>query len=107
MNTVTSTLSQEVENIIIDFENAFGFGICGAYSAILRNRGWGHVAITTATTANGTEFGHYVIVTDDGIIDMTNPFDDELSFSEIEILGADEMPELVDAEVIDWIQERI
>ena len=105
--THTSTIAENLAEIYPEFENEWGFGPCGAYSALKREEGWGDVAVCTAHTAgDDMGFSHYVIISD-GIIDMSNPLDEELTYTNIEILNADEMPDLVDAEVIDWLRERI
>ena len=100
MNTLISTLDDNLAaGGYQEWEATTGYGPCGAYATIRREQGWGDVAVCMAHD-KGTPwelgFGHYVIVSDGAIIDMTNPFDEELQYSEIEVLDADEYPELVD-----------
>ena len=102
----TSTISDSLAAAYEDFENTFGFGPCGAYAALKREQGWGDIAVCIAHTKDGTEFPHYVIW-DGSIIDLANPLGEELTYTDIEILDADEMPELCDdREAIDWLKER-
>lgn len=103
---LTSTLDHNLENAYSDFEDTFGIGPCGAYAAIRREQGWGEIAICIAHTNNGTEFTHYVIW-DDGIIDLANPLDEELTYTDLDILNPDEMPEMIDQAKIDWLKERM
>lgn len=107
MEILTSTIDDRLAEVYPDFEDAFGFGPCGAYVALRREQGWGDVAVCIAK-AGKTEFPHYVIVQDDGIIDLSNPLGEELSYSKVEILDADEMPELCwDGEAMSWLKTRI
>jgi len=108
MQTLTSTMSDRLGTVYEEFSDKFGFGPCGAYAALKREEGWGKVAIVIAETADGkTEFPHYVIIDGSEIIDLANPFDDELSYQDIEILDDDEMPELNDdREAIEWLRAR-
>lgn len=108
---IDSTLSDRMAEAYTDFENEFGIGPCGAWAALKRSEGWGDVGVGTAMTldmaARGQYgFGHYFIVDGLDIIDQTNPFDDPLVFNDIEVLSADEMPECVTAEMIEWLKER-
>lgn len=106
MEIYASTLSAEMEDIYDDFQATFGFGPCGAYSALQRSRGNGQVAVCIASDGR-VEFPHYINIVDgNGIVDFTNPMDSELTYREIEILDDDEMPDLVDDAVIRWIAER-
>jgi len=107
MRTLTSSIDHNLDRIYPDFEDTFGFGPCGAYAALRREQGWGDIAVCIARFPNGVEFTHYILI-DDGIIDLTNPTGEELTYHEIDILNADEMPELCDSpEPIDWLRERI
>ena len=106
MKTLTSSLDQKLEEAYRDFEDTFGIGPCGAYAAIRREQGWGEIATCIAHTANGTEFTHYVIW-DGGIIDLANPLGEELTYTDLDILDHDEMPELIDETEINWLKERI
>ena len=102
MKVYSSTLSDNLAEVYADFEDTFGFGPCGAYAALKRDEGWGDVAVCIA---DGT-FTHYVLV-DGGIIDLANPFDEPLTYTDLEILDADEMPELCwDGEAIEWLRAR-
>jgi len=65
------------------------------------------VAVCIARAEDGMEFPHYIIIQDDAIIDLANPLDESLTYHEIEILDADEMPELVDEGEIAWLRERL
>ena len=115
MKILVSGLSDQLEKVYQDYQDTFGFGPCGALAALQRERGWGDVAVCTATAQDGTEFAHYIIIDADGdIIDLANPvtfwgqqIDEELSYTEIEILPAGEMPDMVDADVVTWMRERI
>ncbi len=60
-----------------------------------------------ARCEDGTEFGHYVILDQGDIIDLSNPFDEELTYSEVEPLRDDEMPDLVSRDVLDWMRARV
>ena len=110
MHVLTSTMSDALGAVYDEFSEKFGFGPCGAYAALKREEGWGKVAIVIAETADGkTEFPHYVITNGKGerIIDLANPFDDELTYRDMEILDDDEMPELNDdREAIEWLKTR-
>jgi len=103
MKVITSTLADSLADVYGDFETEFGFGPCGAYAALKRTE-WGMDVAVCSATDGKVEFPHYVLVDGDAIIDLANPLDAELTYSEIEILNRDEMPELVDAEVIDWLR---
>lgn len=106
MKVVVSSISDSLAANYTDFENAFGFGPCGAYAALKREQGWGKVAVCTASDGK-VEFTHYVIITTDGIVDLANPLDCELTYTDLDILNDDEMPELCDdREAIDWLAER-
>ena len=105
MRTLTSTIDDQLAANYADFEDTFGFGPCGAYAALRRKQGWGQIAVCTAR-AGQTEFPHYIII-DDGIIDMANPLDETLTYTDIDILDSDEMPELIDESVIAWLEARI
>lgn len=107
MTILTSAISQTLDGVYEDFENKFGFGPCGAYAALKREQGWGQVAVCVAKCGD-TEFPHYVIIDGDGdIIDLANPLGEPLAYGEIEILPADEMPELChDGEAVNWLAER-
>lgn len=101
-----SSLADSLADVYREWEDTFGFGPCGAYAALKREQGWGDVAVCTAD--DGTEYGftHYVIIQDGWIVDLANPLDAELDYSDVEVLDADEMPELVDAAAIEWLRER-
>ena len=101
---ITSTISDRMADYYTEWENTFGIGPCGAYAALKRDEGWGQVAVCTASDGQ-VDFPHYVIW-DDGIIDLTNPFDDELTYTDLVILGDNEMPEAVTDAMIDWLRER-
>jgi len=103
---LTSSLDHKLEQIYNNFEDTFGIGPCGAYAALRREQGWGKVAICIAHTQDGTEFPHYVIW-DDGIIDLANPLDEELIYTDLEILNPGEMPELISQAEIGWLRERM
>ena len=105
MKILTSGLDHQLEEIYGEFEETFGFGPCGAYAAMRREDGWGQVAVSIARIGK-TEFPHYIIL-DGGIIDLANPLDGEIEYTEIEALDADEMPDLVDATEIAWLRERM
>ena len=101
-----STMSDTLAAVNEGFANEFGIGPCGAFAALKREEGWGQVAVCLAETRDGSfPFSHYVIW-DDGIVDLANPFDAPLHYTDIEILDADEMPECVDSREIDWLRER-
>lgn len=101
-SAISDSLAAEYEN----FENEFGFGPCGAYAALKREQGWGQVAICIARAGN-TEFPHYIIVDDDSIIDLANPLGEPLTYTDIDILDTNEMPELCqDREAVDWLETR-
>lgn len=107
MEVLTSTIDHKLDEIYSEFEDKFGFGPCGAYAAVRREDGWGDVAVCMAQ-AGQAEFSHYVIVQDRAIIDMANPLGEDLIYSEVEILDADEMPELCwDGEAVGWLKERL
>ena len=106
MKTLTSSLDHNLEQAYSDFEDTFGIGPCGAYAAIRREQGWGDIAVCIAHTENGTEFTHYIIW-DDGIIDLANPLGEELTYTDLDILDHDEMPELIAQTEIDWLKARI
>jgi hypothetical protein len=108
MQVLTSGIDHNLDAIYEQFSDTFGIGPCGAYSAFRREQGWGAVAVCDAY-AEGDEipFTHYVIVQDGGIIDLTNPFGEELRYENVEILNADEMPECIGAVEIEWMRERL
>ena len=106
MKTLTSSLDHKLDKAYNDFEDTFGIGPCGAYAALRREQGWGEIAICIARAANGTEFTHYVIC-DDGIIDLANPLGEELTYTDLDTLDHDEMPELIGQTEIDWLKARI
>jgi len=106
MNVLTSTISDKLAEVYPEFEDAFGFGPCGAYAALKREEGWGDVAVCIARAGN-TEFSHYVIVQDSDIIDLANPLGEPPDYTEVEVLDAGEMPELCwDGEAIEWLRVR-
>jgi hypothetical protein len=107
METLASGMDHQLENVYSDFEDRFGFGPCGVYATIRRSQGWGEIAVCNARTQDGTEFGHYVIIQDGGIIDLTNPFGEEMEYSDIVLLDPDELPEIVDQESIAWMEGMI
>jgi len=102
---LTSGMDHRLEQHYESFCETFGIGPCGAYAALRRAQGWGQVALTEATTADGITFPHYIIIQDGGIVDLTAP--EELEYSGIEILDADEMPEATGQREMDWLAERI
>ena len=106
MEILTSSLDHQLENVYPEFEATFGFGPCGVYAAMRRGDGWGDVAIAMASDGV-TTFAHYIIIQDGSIIDLANPLDTELTYTEVEVLDSDEMPELVDAATIAWLREHI
>ena len=111
MRTTISSISDKMAEHYSEWEETFGYGPCGAFSALKREEGWGQVAICFANVKGegqnfATGFSHYVIISENSIVDLTNPFDEELEYSEIEILPKDEMPDLVDEEAINWLRER-
>lgn len=97
----------QLEDAYDDFADTFGFGPCGAYAALRRKQGWGEIAACTVRLTDGEEFPHYVIVQDGAIIDLANPLDEPMAYLEIEILEADELPDLVGREEIDWLRKRL
>ena len=106
MQTLTSGIDHNLDAVYDEWETTFGFGPCGAYAAMRREDGWGDVAVCTAK-AEGTWFTHYIIIQDGAIIDLANPLDEVLEYTEVEILDADEMPEMVDADAIAWLRNRM
>lgn len=108
MKILASGLDHQLDNgLYEEWEDTFGFGPCGAYAAYRRECSWGDVAICTAVDPIvGTEFSHYIIV-DDGVIDLTNPFDNELTYQDIEVLDTDEMPDLVGEKELRWMREKL
>lgn len=106
MKVLTSTLSDKLAEVYPDFENEFGFGPCGAYAVLKREQGWGDVAVCVAEMRDSV-FPHYIIVSDGSIIDLANPLGEPLYYTEVEILDADEMPELCwDGEAVGWLRGR-
>ena len=101
---ITSTISDKMADYYQEWEDTFGIGPCGAFAALKREQGWGEIAVCTASDEIGS-FPHYVIW-DAGIIDLTNPFDHELTYTDIEILDADEMPEAVNDAMLTWLRDR-
>ena len=108
METLTSGIDHKLDRIYNEFEDTFGFGPCGAYTAIRREQGWGEIAVCQASFQDDLGgFTHYILI-DDGIIDLTNPTGEELTYNEIEILDADEMPEFCGtAQAINWLREKM
>ena len=92
---IISTMAKELDAIYDKWEKEKGYGPCGVYSVIKREEGLGQVAVCTAKTKDMVYgFTHYV-VWDNGIIDMANPFGESLTYSDVDVLGPSEMPELV------------
>lgn len=107
MDVMISTMDDSLDKVYDQFVDEFGFGPCGAYSALRRDQGWGDVAVSFASDGQ-TEFTHYVVMRDGAIVDLTNPMGEELFYSEVEILDSDEMPELCeDGKAVSWLKERI
>lgn len=107
MIILTSTIDHKLDEVYEQFEDKFGFGPCGAYAVLRREQGWGDVAACIAREGK-TEFSHYIVVQDGVIIDMANPLGAPLSYGEVEILDADEMPELCwDGEAVEWLRARL
>jgi len=104
VNILTSTISDKLDKVFEDFEDEFGFGPCGAFTALKREQGWGDVAVCVAH-AGDTKFTHFVIV-DGGIIDLANPLDEPLTFTDLDVLDADEMPELCNEKTVEWLRQR-
>ena len=110
MTILTSTLQNDLAEMYETWTDEFGIGPCGAMAAYLREQGWGDVAVCTARDTEADEFGftHYIILDTDGdIIDLANPFDDDLIYGEIERLDADEMPECIGETEIAWMRQHI
>lgn len=110
---LTSTLSDSMAIYYDDFAETFGIGPCGAYCALKREQGWGQIAVALATVPGNSHpfipsypFPHFVIMQDGVIIDLTNPHGETLIYTEIELLDPDEMPDLVNQDMIDWLKER-
>jgi len=107
MQVLASTISDKLAKVYPDFEDTFGFGPCGAFAALKREEGWGDVAVCIASVGD-TEFSHYVIVQDGAIIDMANPLGESLTYTEVEILDTNEMPELCDDyEAVSWLKANL
>ena len=107
MVILVSGIDHKLDLVYCQFEDTFGFGPCGAYAALRREQGWGDVAACIARSGH-TEFPHYIIVQDDGIIDLANPLGEPLTYHDIEILDAGEMPDLCwDREAINWLRKRL
>jgi len=104
-----STLQHDLAcGVYAEWEDRFGFGPCGALAVLLREAGYGHVAVCQARGKGQMSFTHYVNVTDDGwITDLANPLDEPLTYEGVEVLNDDEMPELVGSEELAWLRERI
>ena len=91
-----------------EWEREFGFGPCGALAVLLREAGYGRVAVCQARQDTRPAFTHYINLTDDGwITDLCNPLDEELTYTEVDVLNDDEMPELVGPVEVDWLRARI
>src|SRR3990167_3877491 len=95
LSVLESGMDDSLDRVYNAWENKFGYGPCGAYAALRREQGWGDVALTIARTQDGVEFPHYVIVQNGAIIDMANPLGETLEYTQLEVLDADEMPEIV------------
>ena len=107
MKILASGMDEGLEGIYDEFADTFGIGPCGAYAALRREQGWGQVASCLAGMPNDKNpFPHYVIV-GSGIIDGSNPLGYRLEYSEIDILGKDEMPDLIDETEVAWLRERM
>jgi len=92
---ITSTMAADLEKIYDEWESEMGYGPCGVYSVVKREEGLGQIATCIAKTGDMVHgFTHYVIW-NNGVIDMSNPFGEPLTYSEIDVLGSNEMPELV------------
>jgi hypothetical protein len=78
-----------------------GIGPCGHYAAYQRQEhGWPVAVCEVIVNGSiGPGFTHYVNIVASDIYDMSNPFQIEgVRYADVEMLDADEMPELVDAE---------
>ncbi len=105
MNVAVSGLADSLDRVYDEWETRRGFGPCGAYAALKRQE-WG-MAVAVCTASDGlTEFTHYVLVDAGEIVDWANPLGEPLTYTDIEVLDADEMPELVEQDVIAWLRER-
>lgn len=103
-------LKAKVMDLYDEWQDEFGYGPCGEVACLLREAGYGKVALAMVPqcTPGGT-FGtpHYVVLESDGqIVDISLPWDAG-SYDVEEILEEDEYPELVTAESVDWWRDRI
>ena len=101
-----SGLADSLADVYSEWEKVWGFGPCGAYAALKRQEGWGDIAVCTADDGSEYGFPHYVIIQDGWIVDLANPLDHELDYSDVDVLDPSEMPDLVDAAAIEWLRER-
>ena len=102
-------MTPTMESHCIDHQEAFGFGPCGSYAALLRQRGIGQIAVCDyRLPGEAFGFAHFVVIDADGnIIDHTNPFIGEGEYADLEILPDEEMPDLVTEEEIAFWDSRI
>lgn len=107
MKIIAQGLDHQLEDTYDAFADAFGFGPCGAYAALRREQGWGEIAACTVQLTDGEEFPHYVIIQDGAIIDLANPLDEPMTYSEIDILESDELPDLIGNEEIGWLRKQL
>ncbi|MCK9597579.1 MAG: hypothetical protein M0R06_00985 [Sphaerochaeta sp.] len=103
-----SRLSKSLSKEVDGFAKRFGIGPCGAYAALLRERGKGDIVVCLAHPADGSApFTHYAIWKDGiGLIDRANQTGRRLEYTDMEILPPYELPELIGPEEIGWLRQR-
>lgn len=98
-------MERKYETVAQRFQDEFGIGMCGHISAMLRENGAGDVAFCWANyTGHNDEFGHFFIITTAGETVDHAAFG-ELEYNEIEILPADEMPDMVTMESLERFKQ--
>jgi hypothetical protein len=79
-----------------DWQETTGLGPCGAVAVVLRERGFGKIAVCEYDLRDGScPFPHYVIVQPSGnILDTTNPFTGG-QYRDVEVLDDTEWPDCI------------
>lgn len=106
-------IRRQVNDHVAQYQEATGVGPCMAVSYVLRERGYGPIAVAYCAPP-GTEVGdfcrgfpHYVNIQPGGtIFDGSNPFEG-CRYWDIEALGDDEWPDLISEIDVQWWRARL
>ena len=101
-------LRKRIQELTPQWEDEFGIGNCGAIACLLRERGYGKVALTFFPDGAGLPTAHYVIAEPDGqMLDATGWCEDGGACEVHDLFDEDEYPDLYGEREVAWWRERI